>query len=228
MTAALIQRDEEVTPEFINTTFTASLIITVLLATFTMLVVAPVAARAYGQPELDSLILVAGISLLTSPFTTVASALMYREGHFKQNAIIKVVSAVLGMIAAISLLAYDPSPWVVVLQMVVSMVTGAIMLMIVRPHAYALRLDRAHLRAVFGFSTYVMIGGMIGTFQANMGVFVLGLVLSTASVGYFALGVYLTDTMRRIVMSILNRVTFVHFSATSMTPATCARNLFLP
>lgn len=213
MTAALIQRDKEgVTRQFINTTFTASLLITVILTALTVLVFAPWAAEAYDEPALYALILVAGITLLTSPFTTVASALMYREGKFKQNAVIKVVSAVLGMFTAIALLAYDPSPWVVVLQMVVSMVAGAIMLTIAQPHSYALRLDRVHLRAVFGFSTYVMIGGMVGTFQANMGVFVLGLVLSTASVGYFALGVYLTDTMRRIVMSILNRVTFVHFS----------------
>ena len=73
-------------------------------------------------------------------------------------------------------------------------------------------MGKAHLKSVFGFSTFVLLSDIVGNLQGSAGVFVLGTVLTTAALGQFAFAVYLTDTPRRLAMSILNRVTFVHFS----------------
>lgn len=213
LTSALIQRDEgDVTRGFIDTTFTASLIVTIVLAALTGLVAAPLAASAYGEPLLFPLILALAVTLLPSPFTTVAAAMLMRRRRFRDTAIIKVASTVAGMVAAIAVLVTDPSAWAIIAQVVASALCSAILFQIAHPYRYRLRLDRAHLRAVFGFSTFILLSNLIGAFQVNAGVFVLGLVLATSSVGQFAFAVYLTDTARKIVMSILNRVTFVHFS----------------
>ena len=65
LTAALIQRDEkDVTRDFIDTTFTASLLITFLLAAIVGFLVAPLAASAYGEPQLFPLILALSVTLL--------------------------------------------------------------------------------------------------------------------------------------------------------------------
>ena len=213
LTSTLIQRDEkDVTRDLIDTTFTASLAVTVLLVLLTGGVVAPLAATQYGEPQLLPLILALSLTLLPSPVTTVASALMFREGRFRANALIKVASNVIGMVAAIIMLLIDPTPWVIVVQVLTTAAAGNIMVHIARPYRYRLRLVREHLSPIFGFSTFILLGSLLSNAQANAGVFVLGLVLPTASVGYYALAAYLTDTARRIVMSILNRVTFVHFS----------------
>ncbi|WP_158586879.1 oligosaccharide flippase family protein [Aurantiacibacter zhengii] len=213
LTAALIQKDEEeVTASLIDTTFTASLIITVLLALATAALIAPFAASAYGEPSLQPLILVLGLTLLPSPFSTVVSALMFRRGRFRANAVIKVIANLLGMMTAIVLVMINPSPWVIVAQVLASSLAAAVMLQIANPHRYRLRLSKEHLGSVFGFSTFILLSDLLSFAQSNAGVFILGLVLSTASVGYFALATYLTNTARKIVMSILNRVTFVHFS----------------
>ena len=213
LTAALIQRDEkEVTRDFVDTTFTASLVITVLLAAFTGLLAAPLAASVYGEPQLHALILALSVTLLPSPFTTVAAALLLRKRRFRTSAIIKVVSTLVGMAAAIAVLVVEPSAWVIIAQVSVSALCSAMLFQIAHPFRYRLRLDRAHLGSVLGFSGFVLLTDLIGNLQTHAGVFVLGLVLATDDVGRFALSLYLTDTARRLVMSILNRVTFVHFS----------------
>ena len=77
---------------------------------------------------------------------------------------------------------------------------------------FRLTLKGGELRQVFGFSGFVLAGNLVGTFQANAGVVVLARVLTATDVGYYSLALYLTDTVRRALMSILNRVTFVHYS----------------
>lgn len=213
LTAALIQRDEkDVTRDFVDTTFTASLAVTVAIAALAGLVVAPLAASAYGEPQLHGLILALSVTLLPSPFTTVAAALLLRQRRFRATALIKVVSTLVGMAAAVAVLVVHPSAWVIIAQVAASALCSAALFQIAQPRRYRLRLDRTHLRSALGFSGFVLLTDLIGNLQANAGVFVIGLVLATDDVGRFALALYLTDTARRLTMSILNRVTFVHFS----------------
>ena len=213
LTAALIQRDErEVTSDFVDTTFTASLLITICLAALTGLVAAPLAASAYGEPQLHALILALAVTLLPSPFTTVTASLLLRARRFRTTALIKIVSTLIGMAAAIVVLLVHPSAWVIIAQVTATALSSALMFQIARPRRFRLRLDREHLRSVFGFGGFVLASDLIGNLQANAGVFILGLVLVTSDVGMFALALYLTDTARKLVMSILARVSFVHFS----------------
>ena len=75
LTAALIQKDEDkLTPDMVNSTFTASLIVSVVLAILTAFVIAPLAADFYGQPLVQPLIAVLAVCLLPSPFSTIAAA----------------------------------------------------------------------------------------------------------------------------------------------------------
>lgn len=213
MSATLIQKDEkDITRDLIDTTFTASLIITILLALVSAFVVAPLAARLYGEPRLEPLLLVLSLTLLPSPVSTVASALMFRASRFRTNAFNKVLSNVIGMVVAVIVLVISPSPWVIILQVMATAVSAAVLLQIAQPYRYRLRLVREHLGPIFGFSSFIFLGSLLTQVQANAGIYVLGLVLTTASVGYYAFAVYLTDTARKVVMSILNRVTFVHYS----------------
>jgi teichuronic acid exporter len=213
LTAALIQKDEaQVTPELINTTFTASAIVSLILGAATAFVVAPLAAHFYGEPQVQPLVALLAISLLPSPFTTVASAMLFRRGGFKEVALNRVASTVISLGAAGALLWFRPSPWAVVLQTLTASVVSMVGLNLIVRWRFQISLKMAHLRELFGFSSYVLLNDLAVSFSANAGVFIVGRMVSTADAGLYSLANYMTDTVRRALMSILNRVTFVHFS----------------
>ncbi|WP_181008492.1 oligosaccharide flippase family protein [Sphingomonas montanisoli] len=220
LTAALIQKDEaKVTPALVNTTFTASLIVSIALCAGTILLVAPIASAFYDEPMVGPLLAVLSISLLPSPFTTVTSALLFRKHLFREVAINRCITTTLSLAVACALLWWRPSPWVVVWQSIASGVLSTIGLCYVARWRFRLTLHTVHLKDIFGFSSFVLGGDLIGSFQANAGVFILGRMLSTSDVGLYSIGIYMTDTVRKVLASILNRVTFVHYSQNKHDPA---------
>jgi teichuronic acid exporter len=224
LTAALIQKDEaQVTPELVNTTFTASAIVSLVLAVVTAIVVAPLAAIFYHKPLVGPLVAVLAISLLPSPFTTVASALLYRRGQFRAVAVNRVASTCLSLVVAGLVLWLRPSPWVIVVQAVASSVILMLGLNFAARWPFRVALRTSHIRDVFGFSSFILFNDLAVSFSANAGVFILGRVVSMSDAGLFSLATYMTDTVRRSLMSILNRVTFVHYSKIKNDKAQTAR-----
>jgi teichuronic acid exporter len=214
LTSALIQKPEsKVTPALVNTTFTASAIISVALALAAVVAIAPLAAEFYKEPLVGTLIATLAISLLPSPFTTVSSALLYRSRRYKEVAINRVCSTLASLAVAGVLLYLWPSPWVVIWQAIAQSVFSCIGLNLIVRWRFRLLLDRAHLKEVLGFSSFVLANDFAVSLSANAGVFILGRLVSVADVGLFGLASYMTDTVRKSLMSILNRVTFVHYSS---------------
>jgi teichuronic acid exporter len=66
---------------------------------------------------------------------------------------------------------------------------------------------------LFGFSTLVLTNDLAVSFAGQAGVFILSRMTSVSDAGLFSLATYMTDTVRKTLMSILNRVTFVHYSS---------------
>jgi teichuronic acid exporter len=224
LTAALIQRDERaVTPELVNTTFTASAVVSLLIAAATALAVAPVTAAFYHEPRIQPLVAVLAISLLPSPFTTVASALMLRRRRFKTVALVRVLATLSGLAVAGAVLLLRPSPWVIVYQTLATSAVSLVGLVMAARWRFRLSLRLQHLREVFGFSTMILLNDLTVSFSANAGVFILGRIVSTTDAGLFALAAYMTDTFRRALMSVLNRVNFVHYSQIKDDKAALAR-----
>jgi PST family polysaccharide transporter len=214
LTAALIQRDQsKISASFINTTFSASLIVASCLCVLSLTVVAPLAADFYDVPVLHSMISVIALSFLLSPFSSVASALALRERRFREVALVRVAANIFALGGALLLLLLDPSPWVLVVQSLLVTVGMSVGLIWLSRWRYRLLLERGCLKDIFGFSSFVLANDMLVAFSANAGTFVLGRVMSAADVGLFGLATFVTDVVRRSLMSILNRVAFVHYSA---------------
>jgi len=213
LTASLIQKDEaDVTPSLINTTFTASGIVSLVLAALTGFAIAPLAAWFYHQPQVGDLILVMAISLLPSPFTTVASALLLRQRRFREVALVRIAATILSLAIAGTILVVRPSPWAVVTQAITMPLIMVLGLCAAAKWRFRITLVKKHLKEVFGFSTFILMNDLAISLSANAGVFIIGRMVSASDAGLYSLANYMTDTVRRALMSILSRVTFVHFS----------------
>jgi O-antigen/teichoic acid export membrane protein len=226
-TAALVQKEEaKLAPALVNTTFTASLIVSIAATLATAFVVAPLAARFYGQPNAEPLLMAMALVLLTAPFSTVSAAVLYRERRFRSLAVNRAVSTLVSMGIAGLILSVRPDPWVVVWQVLIAAVLSTIGLVVLSRWRFRLRLDPVYLRDVLGFSGFVLVSDVMGQVNGNLGVFVIGRLLPVSDVGLFGLAVYFTESVRRMVMSILNRVTFVHFSSVQSDPDALRRTYF--
>lgn len=225
--AALVQKDEHLlTQRLIDSTFTAALIMSLSTAALTAFVIAPLAADYYGVPVVQSLVALAAVMLLPSPFSTVASAMMMRARRFKALAIIRCTTVFASIACAAVILWLKPGPWVVVGQAIAASAFNTIALQIASPRRYRLALHRGDLREVFGFSGFVVANDVAVAASANAGVVVLGRFAGASEVGMFSLATYIVDTTRRTLMSILSRVVLVHYSIAKHEPAK-VREIFL-
>jgi len=213
LTAALIQRDEsKMTPSLLGTTFTASLAICGALFLVTVGAIAPLSAAYYRQPQVSDLTMVMATILLMLPFSSISTAMLYRRGRFKDVTIVRVVSNVIGLGVAAVVLFFKPDPWVIVWQTIVAQLVATAGFYYMARWPLKPSFDRSLLKEVVGFSGLVFANDLAVSLSSNLAVIVLGRLLTPADVGLFALALYVTDTVRRSLMSILNRVMFVHYA----------------
>lgn len=212
-TATLIQRaDGAMTPRLVGTTFVLSALVSLALFATMLTFGSTLAQSVFDQPDLAGYLRIFSILLLFSPISTISTALLYRKRKFREISIVRIVSVLAGLLAAIIVLAIDPSPWAVVVQSLVTGFISTTMLAIYARFDFPIRFDRAELGSIMGFSGFILLSDLTGALQAQAGVIILGATLGAKLAGFYALAFYLTDTARKMLMSVLNRVTFVHYS----------------
>lgn len=95
-------KEPEITQMKINTAFTVSLLIALLLSVVLVAVSLPVAAF-YAKPEVATIIWITTGGLLMSPFSTVNMALMLRKHRFSDMLKVSMSSAIVNAVVAIGL-----------------------------------------------------------------------------------------------------------------------------
>jgi len=220
LTATLIQKGRDgVDQNLIETTFALSTILSFVLLLFSVLIVAPLSAQYYHVPQVSWLTVILSLGLIAAPFGTLSSALLYRERRFKEIAAVRVAATLAGIIVAAAALIREADAWVVVYQALATQMLSAIGLYYYARWPLRWQLDRAAIRQITGFSTLVFLNDMMVSFAGSLPIVVVGRMLGAAEAGMFAVAVLLTDTMRRSMMAILNRVMFVHYSMNQSTHA---------
>lgn len=213
LTAALIQRDrEKLSPSLINSCFTASCIISGALCLLTIGGLAPFLSWYYQNPTISALTSALAITLIGAPFATVSSALLSRERRFRDLAIIRVASSGISILVAALYLWMSADVWVIAVQLWVAQLVSTVGLTIAARWKFRLNLDKSHIGELFGYSTLVCINDIVGTLTANVGTLIIGRIFTPSEAAIYGLAVNLTETVRRVIMSVLNRVMFVHYS----------------
>lgn len=213
LTASLVQKEQsKFNDELVRSTFTISVAVSLLLLVLTLAAVAPLAALFYESAQVGEMIAVLSFCFLLTPFSSVATALLYRERRFRELATARAVSALGGMLVAGAILSFNRSAWVVVVQIVVTAVIMTLQIFRYAGWRPNLRRDYAAMRSIFNYSGLVLLNDISVAFARSLDVAVLARALSRADVGIYSLAFFLTDTARMNLMSILNRVMFVRYS----------------
>jgi teichuronic acid exporter len=220
LTSAIMQKEKErLTPSLVNATFFASVAVSLVLFAIVSLAVAPLSARYFEEPLVAPLTIALAFGLLLSPFSSMSTALMFRERRFREVAIIRSIATLVSLSAVAVLIFIRPDPWVVVCQALVSQCVSALALYYASSWRPKFNASVKGLREIFNYSGLVFLSDLTVSLANNAGVMIVGRVLGASEVGMYSLAIYMTDTVRRAISSVLNRVMFVHYAQNKHDPA---------
>jgi O-antigen/teichoic acid export membrane protein len=208
--AYLIQQ-KDLTPSRIHTTFTVSLIATlVVMAAVGALV--GVLSRSLGAPGLPRYLCVVALGYLAGPFIYPISALLSRQMAFGTLARISVATASVSAVIAVSLavrgFSFMSFAWANAISILVSLALSIYYwrdMSIFRPSLQA-------WRSVVGFGIYDSAAGILGQVGESLPYLIVGRFLSPNAVGLCQRGVLLCLVPERVVLAGVAAVALPAFS----------------
>jgi O-antigen/teichoic acid export membrane protein len=106
--AQYLVREKEVTEDMIRTSSGVMMVTSLSLGAI-IVVAAPAIADFYGEPRMRDVLWVSSLTFVTAPFASVPYALLMREMKFRELFVIRLVSAVVESMVAVSLVWYGMS-----------------------------------------------------------------------------------------------------------------------
>jgi O-antigen/teichoic acid export membrane protein len=203
---SLIQA-KEITERRIGQVF-GLLILSNLVLALAQVLLAPLAARYYGQPVVADMLRVQALVFLTTPFIALPSALLARRIEFRSQALITLVCSVIGAGTALGLAWLGHGVWALVLAPISMFVCRAIGLtaaarLLVRPV-----FDFRGAGDVIGFGSALTLCQLFWIVQSQADIFIAGSRFSPHDLGLYSEALFLTLIFTGRFLPPLNEVAF--------------------
>ena len=188
-----------------STAFWISAVLGVVLAAGLVLLSVPV-ADALDSAELRTILPALASTLVVMGLSSVPAALLQREMRFKELAIRQVLATAASVVVAVALALAGAGVWALVAQTLVRTVVAAIVLWWTTDFRPAFVLSRADAREMTGYGTKSL-GVTLGAAARTQGEpFLIGVVLGTVALGYWAVAGRLVAVVADLVSSAIGSV----------------------
>ncbi len=203
---SLIQA-KEITERRIGQVF-GLLILSNLVLAMAQVLLAPLAARYYGQPAIADMLRVQALVFLTTPFIALPSALLARRIEFRSQALITVVCSAIGAATALTLAWLGYGVWALVLAPISMFMCRAIGLtaaarLLVRPV-----FDFRGAGDVIGFGSALTLCQLFWIVQSQADIFIAGSHFAPHELGLYSEALFLTLIFTGRFLPPLNEVAF--------------------
>ena len=209
---ALIQKkdDAEIVPMF-STAFWSGIVWGLALFLVMSLVIGPFAAYFYEEPMLVKLVPALSIGILLKPFTTVHMVILTRQMNFKKIGKAFNTASLIAGIIAIAAAYLDFGVWALVLNSVLA--AGLTLPLLLRATKWVptLEWNRAYFKEIFGFGAYSSGTRIFSTLTYNIDNLMIGKMLGASFLGAYTLSFSLTENLRQMISSVLNKVMYPVF-----------------
>ncbi len=203
---------EKAEPEDLNATFWLLAALGLALG-LVLVLIAPLAARAYGEPEVRSLILALAPSVMIVALNAVPVAILRRRLDFRILSLRAIAGVVLGGIVGIGMALQGFGVWSFVGQWLTLISTNAVMAWTAVDWRPGLATSRAHLRRVAGFGAQVL-GLRAGELAATQTpLLVIGATLGPEATGLFSVAWRLVETLSFLIVTPLRQASQSAFAA---------------
>ena len=212
MSSALIQKKEDKEAEKLySTSFWTSIFWGIGIYTTIALMVGPFAARFYGEPILVQLIPVLSIGILLKPLVMVHTVKLTRAMDFKRIAKILNISALIAGIVSISSAYLGFGVWALVLNNILVPILSIPLFYRATYWMPALNWNKDHFKEIFGFGAYSTGTSIFSTLTYNVDNLMIGKLLGAGPLGAYSLSFSLTEQLRQVFSSVMNRVMYPVF-----------------
>ncbi len=182
--SAYIVQEKQLDAEHVRTSFTITLIWTLILAGALLLGAGPL-ARFYGVPGLSFYLEIVAVTYLLGPFVSPLFALLRREMAFGTIAIISVTSTVIYAIATVGFAWFGYSYMSFALASIISGSCGMLMGFYFRPDFSIFRISFKGWRRLFNFGRYQTAAHMLISLWEYVPILILGRLVDVAAIGIY-------------------------------------------
>lgn len=202
----------ELEPEDLNATFWLLAVLGTALA-LVLALAAPLAARAYGEPQVRGLILALAPSVVIVALNAVPVALLRRDLSFRILSIRAVAGVVAGGAVGIGMAVTGHGVWSFVGQWLVLIATNAVLAWTAVDWRPGFTTTRDHLRRAGGFGAQVL-GLRAGELVAvQVPALVIGATLGPEATGLYAVAWRLVETLSYLIVTPLRQASQSAFAA---------------
>jgi len=210
LSQALIQRNnishvDESSVFFFN-------LLVAILAVIVMCLGASSIAVFYDQPVLKQVTIAMAFNLLINSFGSIHIAILIKALNFKTIAKASGIATIFSGILAVIAAANHFGVWSLVVQILSSSLLTVVMLWVLSPWRPKLVFSLNSIRSFFGFSSYLLLSGLLDCLYNNVYALIIGKVYSPQEVGYFNQAQRLQQLPINLMTSIVSRIAFPVFS----------------
>ncbi len=208
--SALIQRKEPTHIDY-STVFYWNLFFAVffiLILYFT----SPLIAGFYEMDELKNILRVQSIILIINSFSLVPATYLQKNLRFKELSIRNIISALVGLLAAVSLAYAGFGVWSLVYSTLFAGVTNVILLWKMSSWRPTWEFSFESLKNLFSFGGLILLSALVETIYVNIQGLIIGKAFSATKLGYYTQARKLEEVPSASLSSIVNEVSFPVFS----------------
>lgn len=173
-----------------------------------MYAAAPLIARFYRQPQLDSLVKVLGLVMVFNSLAVVQRALLTVRVDFRSQAKASLSAAVISGIIGITLARLGYGVWSLVYQQLTSSMLNTLFLWLVARWRPSAQFSWKSFRELFSFGSRLAVAGLIDTLYKQGWPLVIGRFFSAGTLGYYSNAQRFADLPSSNFTGIFQRVTY--------------------
>lgn len=192
-------------PRYVNTAYTVSLLIGLILG-LGLVGVAPLAATFFNEPNLTLILIAFAFNLLLTSAYYVQVGVMTRQMQYQEIAITTIVSSLTRIVCTIGSAFLGLSYWSFVIGDTASWLVGFILTRYQSGHSYKIQIDPEIRAEVVSFCLGVT-GSSFGFYvNANADNFIVGKLLGSTSLGFYNLAYQMTMALSTILNSVIGQL----------------------
>lgn len=204
--SAVIQK-KELSDADINTMFYSGFGLSLVLYGI-MFLAAPYIAGIYHEPSLTNMIRVESVIIVLGGSYSVQQALISRELQYKKNFLIGVIGVIAQGGFGIAFALSGFGPWALVFSTIIYHTVTSVLMWYVVGWKPKLIFSGQSFKAMFGFSTKMLAGGLLNTVFNNIRSLIIGIRYSSADLAYYNKGYQYPTLVMGQVDGTINAVLF--------------------
>lgn len=208
--AALIHRQQRF-EDARDTAFTLMVLRGVGLSVMAFLI-APLASAFYGQPILESLVAVVGVSFILTGCQNINSIALQKELDFKRLTYLEQATAILNFIVSVGLAYELRSVWALVYAQIAAAAIQSVLSFIIVPGRVRFRFDYIIAKELFHYGKFITGLVIVVFLTRELDNLAIGKLLGMDALGYYVVAYTLANIPSTYMSAILAKVLFPMFS----------------